>query len=140
MCEQCVAGCIGYGEVVPGIYFVKATKDGHYMKAGDYGLVICNDPFVVFDIEPVIDPCFEMSDDQLEEFSDYSSADRFQSAAQKMREELAVGIWEGYRVMLGAIKAGYDQDKHGYIEMYLMHKMALMIQAGPSWDGNGNPI
>ena len=52
MCEQCIAQTTLFGEIFKGIYLVRATKDGHIMQKGNWGLVVANDPFFIFEHTP----------------------------------------------------------------------------------------
>lgn len=57
MCTQCVVNPIYYGEVAPGWWLIRARKDevgDDGMKVGDWGLVECNDPSIVFSVTPVV--------------------------------------------------------------------------------------
>jgi len=52
MCEQCVAEVMNFGKISNNIILVRATKDGHTMKKGNWGLVNMNDPFLIFKHTP----------------------------------------------------------------------------------------
>ncbi len=57
MCTQCVVNPIYYGEIAPGWWLMRARKDEgglDGMKAGEWGIVECNDPTIVFDVTPVV--------------------------------------------------------------------------------------
>lgn len=57
MCTQCVVNPIYYGEIAPGWFLMRARKDEggtEGMRVGEWGLVECNDPTIVFDVTPVV--------------------------------------------------------------------------------------
>lgn len=66
MCLCCCVKEKKFGEVLPGIYLMQATKDYYEkMLTGQYGLVICNDPFIIF--KPLVaDPYTGMTDEEIE--------------------------------------------------------------------------
>jgi len=72
MCEQCCANTQTYilseeeTHVFPGIFLVRATEDGMQMKKGDWGLVRCNDPDVFWSKDPEKDPCWDLSDEEVD--------------------------------------------------------------------------
>lgn len=70
MCEGCVAQTTLFGEVFKKIYLVRATKDGYYMKKGNWGLVIVNDPFFIFEHTPKVTKEEDDVTDSEEEFLD----------------------------------------------------------------------
>lgn len=57
MCTQCVVNPIYYGEIAPGWFLMRARKDEYGsdgMRAGEWGIVECNDPTIVFDVTPIV--------------------------------------------------------------------------------------
>lgn len=77
MCEQCVAKTKMYvlpgqpEEVLPGYFLVRATQDGHEMKANEWGLVRCNDPDFIFAVTPEPFAFWGMSDEELDKLPDH---------------------------------------------------------------------
>ena len=56
MCESCLAEAENFGEVFPGVWLERATKDvvvdEFEWNAGEWGLVFCNAPFMVWGVTP----------------------------------------------------------------------------------------
>ena len=112
MCEQCVAQTVLYGEVVPGFYLVRATVDGGTMKAGDWGLVECNDPFFIWSGEIIADPTEGMTDEEMNAIDNDDAVhnaleDRFTDGFEPIRF-MDTPVSVGWRLIHGAIAQGYD--------------------------------
>jgi len=56
MCELCAAKTIRIGELLPGFLLFRATRDGLRMRAGEYGLVRQDEPFLTWGPVVLADP------------------------------------------------------------------------------------
>ena len=133
MCECCSAETIDVGEVVPGIMLVQATKQGQVMRPGDYGLVMSNDPFLVFSgstFRP--DPLFEMTEVENLSSSMLQYADQWCDDAIWFKELLdtKVEIMTSWFIVTQAKACGWKQDLHGYVGLWLFHRIGELIQKG----------
>lgn len=133
MCEQCSAKTIDLGEVMPGYMFVKATVDGNMMKKGDYGLVVSNDPDVVFR-NPMIDITEGMSDEEVnnlqrpENKKDLDKWMEFGSRAEEFEKTLLMLPSSGYELYKAAMEVGYNREKHGRFSFWLFDYLARFIE------------
>lgn len=119
MCEQCCAETETYLSPIPGWWFVRATVDGMIMKAGDWGLVRCNDPDFVWDFIPWPEP-EEGIDEQLESdwFEDWIRFDQ----ALECRPEI------GWELVNACIKAGYDPKNDGAVGAWLFNHLGEWLK------------
>jgi hypothetical protein len=99
MCEQCEAATVDIGEVVPGFYLVRATRKGHLMLPGQYGLVEQNDPSFFWSSSMTPDP----GDDS----SDEAAARAYENDLDAVKE-LELEPAQGYRLVEAALRAGYQ--------------------------------
>ena len=142
MCEQCIADTVligGEKEVLPGWFLVKAQKDGHSMKAGNYGLVVCNDPSFIFNIEPAVDPLDGMSDEQIEALDKNDVLWELSKVwSQKAYDftnniELTYYMMSVYELVSAGIKAGYNEEVDGYnFENWLFNHLGKFIRDNPN--------
>ena len=85
MCTQCLVNPFYYGEIAPGWFLIRARrnendKDG--MKIGDWGLVECNGPSIVFKTTPFV----------------YADERKLDIAIEKFSDELYTDVRTGYRL------------------------------------------
>lgn len=143
MCEQCMAETIDIGEIVPGWFLCRATQDGWMMKAGDYGLIQCNDPDFIIPakFKPIPDSTFNMSDEEINNlptdgiFTD-GFFDLFEDILPYLRGSLSTcgSLYEACK------EDGYNVKEHGIcIEMWLIHKMGEAIVEFEGKYPNGLP-
>jgi hypothetical protein len=124
-----------YKDLLPGWALFRATRDGAAMKAGQWGLVQCNDPDFVWDDAPIPDPCHGLSDDEYEnelknkEVSelDREFIDRAQRFDRKLVESTAAvdSVW---RLVESGRKMGYDPDTGGTFAYWLFHRMGVWVR------------
>lgn len=129
MCLCCCVKEDSYGEVLPGVFLVRATIDYFDdMKAGQWGLVFMNDPFVIFD-HIVEDPYFGMSDEEVDADTTVSQTtyDNFIHELTSFREKLKVTPYEGFRLYQEGLKAGYNPDS-GEFGYWLYERLAQYIK------------
>jgi hypothetical protein len=125
-----------YGEVLPCWWLVQATKDGHEMKAGDYGLVVCNDPDYIWSGTPRKDPSFGMTDEEFDNMSDDVGRewDDFMDYVDELRKHFNSDPMTGYSLVTAAKEAGWDRETHGFLLVWLSHRMAEVIERNPTAD------
>jgi hypothetical protein len=145
MCEQCVARVSQYlgpneESVLPGFVLVRAAKDGWIMQKGDWGLVHCNDPDYWWSLTPVEDPCYGLTDEQInartgtpedELFDDFvvelrtaldGRTERMLACSEYPRFDDAVRLHEA------ATQAGYSPKEHGSFGHWLAHHLAVFLK------------
>lgn len=154
MCEQCEAKTDLYlgpndESVLPGWYLTKATKDGNFVKKDDWCLVQCNNPDYWWQITPIEDPDFGLTDEEMYKLDKHTYEDRygaFDKAVENLEEALngttanmqsidkdsrhclprfesAGLLWEAAR------KVGYDPEVHGYrFAFWLCHHIATFLK------------
>ncbi len=134
MCLQCSTKSSYYAkEVMPGWRLHRATKDAwdnepKEWRKDEYGLVKMNDPAFTWTSTPVIDPSFDMSDEEIENLSP-GVCDEFDDAVCEMEEAMIVGPMTGYSLIEAAKEAGYDPNKHGYrFSRWLVHSMGIIVR------------
>ena len=133
MCEQCSAATVNYGEVVPDWHLVRATKDGNFMKKDDWGLVLIDDPSFWWSETPIKDVSFGMTGAQLDDLNEEEDKlfNDFWNIEEKIAKKLVGDIMSGHCLVQSCYEAGY-QRKEGFIIGWLIHKMALLIEANPN--------
>ena len=122
MCEQCVADCDDLGYVARNIGLLKAKRDGDFMKAGQYGLVECNDPFCLFDETPYPDPDPETTDTQ------NPAADAWILSAGRFRDKLIVHPRLGHFIVESCKSSGYNPETDGDVAMWLFDRAGKLIE------------
>lgn len=139
MCEQCTAATKTYGEVVPHWSLIQATRDGNYMKENDFGLVNCNDPSFIWsgDVVPLKDPTFEFTDEQFDatmSAEDDALFDKFIANAEILEASFKSDPESGYSLIINCMKAGYDRKKHNRFMLWLLHRIAIVMERNPTAD------
>ena len=122
MCEQCTTECLEIGEVIPGIWIIQATKDGNLMKAGYYGLVYCNDPFVVWSEKPYPDP------NAIDELCNLENWVAYDIVASAFRDKLLLPPETGQLLVESCISAGWDKKEHGCLAFWLYDHMGKFLE------------
>ncbi len=131
MCEQCNTDCVTFGEVVPGLFFIQAKKAGRLMRAGDYGLVRCNDPDLIWSFRPEPDPYEGMSDEEINQQDGVAwAAWRDKAKAFALECKVQLGMNLAFRFGLLCQAGGYDIEKDGRLDWWLFHRVGLLLQAG----------
>ena len=129
MCLSCCVKEDRYGDILPGIGLMRATVDYFdHMKAGQWGLVISNDPFVIFDT-PIEDPYFGMTDEQIDADTtvDVNTQDTYYAGLLRFREVLVMSPYEGSTLYCAGLTAGYDPDKYEF-GCWLYDRLAQYIK------------
>src|SRR5581483_2364777 len=138
MCEQCMAETKTYGEVLPRWWLVQATKNGHEMKAGDFGLVVCNDPDYIWpeNLAPRKDPSFGMTDEEFDNMTDETGVawDEFNDYVEQFSKYLNSDPLTGWMLVNAAKEAGWSRETHGFLTGWLFHRMAVVIERNPTAD------
>lgn len=129
MCLQCVVDAEMITQVFSDeapLFLTKARKDADHWKAGQWGLVRCNDPEVVWDgPTPWPDPTFGVPDDVQEAWDAEQNAlaDKWMDDAVDFANafEAQGSVYSGYRVGDACRVAGWDRE--GLFTHFLYHKM-----------------
>lgn len=134
MCLQCLAKAERIGDIAPGFALYRATKDAQGWPKGAYGLVRENDPDLVIAATPVPDPCFGLSDDEID--AQPPSADdawaAFMATVEAVEAAMPRDAMFGYKLVMGLTQAGYDPEQHCYrVACFLVHRMAQVIADNP---------
>ena len=137
MCLQCTVDAVSAGayseDFLPGFSLMRSMNDKapEEWPKGALGLVECNNPTFVITATPVLDICFDMSDDEIENMPDdvYREHDtKFYSQVSVLEENLMCEPINGYKLVKAAMSAGYDPKVHGYrFAGWLLHKLAEYI-------------
>ena len=111
MCEQCVANAHGWIEILPGWQLCRAHKNGNDMKAGQWGLLTCNDPSLIL-----------VTDPRTNEHEDCCAYEMFTGLGGV---QVYSGIW--FSVLKAAKIAGYS-DNDGSLESWLMERICKLVK------------
>lgn len=155
MCEQCTAQVLLWRKpIVPGFGLVKAQIDGHFMRAGWYGLLECNDPSMLFGVEPEKDPYWGMTDNEIDkapkelhdQFMDWSEkVEVFEQQLMTHIDQFAIDAFNAdktpwtspnkgtdlmtvYALIEACKEAGWDKKQHGSVQRWLLHRIAVHIE------------
>lgn len=154
MCEQCLVNPLYWYNVIPGYTLIRAQRDGSFMKAGQWGLVECNDPTYVWDDEPWPHPTFGMTDDEEDAYwratpggryapSSYEEQiEAFQDDISRFAEgEGAPATPEmGHKLVEACIKAGWTRERHDRIAEWLWSHLGIIVQiVKPTEEGDPFP-
>lgn len=140
MCEQCIAltevlcdSLFGQGEIA----LVRATRDGSYMKEKEYGLVLINDPFLTFSIDPWPDPAYGLSDEEMDTLSEeeWEQVDKWAEDAFDFRIQIRTpppvpSVEEAWKLLEMAKGSGYIPSggfAGGGFEMWLFHHLGMSL-------------
>lgn len=138
----CITKPLHYGEVLPGWFLMKATKnaysnldpDGPPWKADQWALCRYDLPEYVWTVNPIKDPCFGLTDEEItrldistKKFNDFEdSLFAFEKEIYANRSDPLIG----YRLVDAAIQAGYNQKIHGFRFLdWLFHYLAVWIES-----------
>ncbi len=133
MCEQCTTEAVTViSDVLPGFTLMQAKLNGHDWQAGQFGLVECNDPMVVFDGPLLADPTTGLSDEEINALSEQSQADldRYLTVAEEFDDKLVLDARSGYRLVQACMTKGYCPDTGGNVGFWLMNYLATQVLSG----------
>ena len=129
MCLGCMVHEDFYGECLPGIYLMRATKTDSdvepEMLAGQWGLTITNGPFVIWDAL-IEDPFNGMTDEEIDA-SDADMEPYFNGLAD-FRDGLYCYPYHGYKLVTAAIQKGYNEEKNGEFGSWLYDYLGQYIK------------
>jgi len=118
MCTQCIVNPLYFGEVLPGWYLIRARREApNEMDVGDWGLLRCNDPDVVFKTTPMKDP--DPSDEdgtkdpESSTISDPNLLKEFYNRVDKFSDEFYCSPYIGYLLVEAGIRVGYNHENDG---------------------------
>lgn len=138
MCEQCMAETESW-DILPGIALVRATADGSYMKKGQWGLVICNDPFCIWDKIPIPDYSRGLTEEDDEKYWDSQPESVWTNLLETVRDiEKALHICPrtGYELIKACIEKGYNiKDIFGWWFCDYMGRFILNNKSTPHIEG-----
>lgn len=119
MCELCTAKTEYLGSPLPGWHLSRATKNGDWMRKGQYGLTISNDPAYVWNDAPEVTPLAELAG-RKKPFEKRSKKEqaviaRYRTAVYRFRDAFSEGhpVY-GWRLIEAMRKVGFTPDKGGF--------------------------
>ena len=119
MCLGCMVEEDFYGECLPGIYLMRATKTDSEiepeMLKDQWGLTIMNGPFIIFD-EIIVDPYYGMTDEEVDAIELDDKA--YNKALYAFMDACYCSPYQGYLLTKGCIAKGFDPEK-GCVESWL---------------------
>lgn len=126
MCQQCTTDAMNYGEVMPDWFLMRAQKDGNTWKAGQWGLVSCNDPSFTWTSTPTPNPAFGLDDEAEEALwraNEHNEIGR-RIVSTEMPEDFKAAFAEmsplmGYDLVRAAMERGYDPKTSGDLHWWL---------------------
>lgn len=140
MCESCLAEAENLGEIFPGVWLERATKDvvvGDFeWGAGEWGLVFYNAPFMVWSTTPRPDPFDGQSDEEInrcseeamEEFSQWCElAENFEVEALEFPITMT-DVWRLVEAARQAPAVPYDSEADGDFAKWLFNRIGLFLK------------
>ena len=130
MCETCCAVADYYGEPIPGYHLYRATKDGMFMRSGDWGLSRCNDPDYYWSVTPRVDPSGHMTDDQLNSMTqaEGKDSDDWYEQLEMFSKSLRSSPDIGYELYCASQRTGYNPEKNGYLAYWLFNRLGEYLK------------
>lgn len=115
MCLQCVSESITIiDQILPGFSLCLATKpDPRFPK---WGLVECNDPTFMFEVDPISDPWENLTDEEIDsENYDVKKEEEFSKRYEEFKKSFnKVYPTTGYDLVKACIESGYNREKDGW--------------------------
>lgn len=99
---------------------MRARRDGHTWKKGEWGLIVSDDPSYTWTSTPSDCPTFGMTDDEMESwFDDPARTDAENKRASGIlpndfNEAFNGNPVSGYMLVKAAMERGYDPEESGY--------------------------
>ncbi len=130
MCEQCLAETKMYNdekEVLPGFFLVRATKDGQFMKTGDWGLVMGNNPSFLFSSTPEKEPF--VVDENNNDITDLKIWEEWLGKVKLFDFNLNQtnnNLKDSYLLVKSCYEAGY-KDNDGYVGYWLFSYLSQFV-------------
>lgn len=127
MCELCTAKTTYLGSPIPGWHLSRATRNGDFMKKGQYGLTMSNDPAYVWDDKPVPEPALSKSGGR-KPFDKRTKPEQtaitgWRKAAYRVLEAFSEGHPSyAWRLIEAARKVGFTPDL-GHFEFWLFEHL-----------------
>lgn len=147
MCEQCLTWPISFGNPLPGFRLMRARRDGHTWKRGEWALIECNDPTYTWKTTPTPSPIYNLSD--LEEhkmisalaLADTEGAEykRCMFHPEEFIEALRSGPEAGFKLVSACYEVGYDKKKHGNLDSWLFDYLGEWLKTAEMVDEGGLP-
>ncbi len=111
MCEQCVANAHVWIDILPGWWLVRAHKDGNEMKAGQWGLLHCNDPSLILTTDP-----------RTNEHDRRCASEVFTG----IRGQVPSHVW--FKILDAAKSVGYDKEQQPILEYWLIARICGRVK------------
>lgn len=135
MCEMCLVEPTEFGEIIPTFYLALGTKDGQEMKSGQYAIIDGEHAVAVFPEKPWPDPFGDMTEEAIEAVSEsdprWGENHRWLAAVEKFAETCLVNPELGHELYEGALKAGFDRERHGWLTYWLYDRAGRMLVDNP---------
>jgi hypothetical protein len=137
MCDICDCNPVKYGEIMPGWTLARAATTNPYWSAGQWALLFGEDAYVVWDDPcPVIDPMFDMSDEQIDALPEgwLKSNMAIIAATREWAKRLHYvnGMHDAAALLASCIACGWDVEEHGSPEVWLAQRVARAVQKAES--------
>jgi hypothetical protein len=120
MCTQCIVNPFYYGDIAPGWFLIRARREETgVMEIGDWGLVECDNPNIVFKTTPFIYADKEKLFDAIgnfsgEMFTDIEAGYRLYSAMEKVKINI-----NSRRLMVKYHCFGFNSRFYMYLADYI---------------------
>lgn len=124
-CEMCFRNATEIGEIYPHHFLIKDAD-------GFYKIVNAHDEIVRFQTPPILDPCDGMSDEEINEAWDGGLNKEFLKyshyAENFRRDSFRFHPQHGHQMVEFCKQVGYDPDKTGWLDHWLIDRAARMIR------------
>lgn len=135
MCKQCdAAGEVVRVDFLKGHSLIVAREDvpGDDMtpewRKGEYAIVFCHDPDVFIKGTPVFDLTEDMTEDEVNALKsdspEWISHEQFHRWVDENRDRFSLAPVTAWKLVCGALAKGYDIEKSGHIETWILDKVA----------------
>jgi hypothetical protein len=103
------------------------------MKAGDYGLVRCNNPDVIWSVKPIEDPTYNTTGEELSswpkgKYSEVTNA--FTDALEEFRRDFLMEPEAAHNLVEACRQAGFRRED-GDLSYWLFNLMARKVKEPP---------
>lgn len=133
MCEQCLTEAVIWPLFNNWVLF-KAKKNGRLMKKGQWGITQSNDPQIIFDIDPCVDPTYDYDpedDDDMFNEKEVPGEEKFWKTLELFRTQLQCIPSVGNQIVSDAMKYKAFNPEENNFEYWLLHLMGVIIHENP---------
>lgn len=136
MCESCLAKTsLWEPQVLNGWYLIRTTQDGSWMKAGEFGLVVKNDPTFVFSEFPTPDPYENLTDEKIDKLDKpkHEAFDQWTEAVGRFAAQISreANFNDVHDLIEACEQSGYDRRADGDLYFWLFNCLARFLAAHP---------